>query len=246
MGEIRVGCCGFPCARRTYYRRFPVVEVQKTFYEPPQDATLARWRAEAPAGFEFTLKAWQVITHAARSPTYRRMRTRLARPEDAGGFRPNETVFAAWERTRAAARALGARYVVFQCPASFTPTPAHADDMRAFFAAAPREGLVFVWEPRGAWPDALVCELCETLDLVHGVDPFKRLALTPAPAYFRLHGVRGYRSRHDDGDLARLRAWAERYRLAYCLFNNMTMLDDAARLQGRLGGARLAHRPRGR
>ena len=38
------------------------------FYKPPQVKTLEGWRAEMPEGFEFTLKAWQFITHEAQQP----------------------------------------------------------------------------------------------------------------------------------------------------------------------------------
>jgi uncharacterized protein YecE (DUF72 family) len=54
-----------------------VVEVQQTFYEPPADTTIRRWRARAPAAFEFTLKAWQLITHEPSSPTFRRLKRPL-------------------------------------------------------------------------------------------------------------------------------------------------------------------------
>ena len=50
---IKVGCCGFPKAKREYYTHYPVVEVQQTFYHPPQVGTCERWRAQAPPGFEF-------------------------------------------------------------------------------------------------------------------------------------------------------------------------------------------------
>jgi uncharacterized protein YecE (DUF72 family) len=52
-----------------YVRRFPLVEVQHTFYEPPKESLLAQWREKAPTRFEFTIKAWQVVTHESGSPT---------------------------------------------------------------------------------------------------------------------------------------------------------------------------------
>ena len=70
---IWVGCCGFPIAKSKYYAQFKLVEVQQTFYQPPRVKTLEKWRAEAPPDFEFTLKAWQLITHEPKSPTYRRL-----------------------------------------------------------------------------------------------------------------------------------------------------------------------------
>ena len=71
---VRVGLCGWKVSRSSYVRRFPVVEVQHTFYEPPADAVLARWRTRVPASFEFTIKAWQVVTHESNSPTYGRLK----------------------------------------------------------------------------------------------------------------------------------------------------------------------------
>jgi uncharacterized protein YecE (DUF72 family) len=34
--RVKVGCCGFPLAKAEYYRWFPVVEIQQTFYNPPR------------------------------------------------------------------------------------------------------------------------------------------------------------------------------------------------------------------
>jgi hypothetical protein len=74
-------------ARIQYEQSFSGVEVQQTFYQPPQISTLKRWRQDSPADFEFTLKAWQLITHEARSPTYRRLRKELSETEkDEAGF----------------------------------------------------------------------------------------------------------------------------------------------------------------
>lgn len=61
--QQRIGWCGFPVAQKRYYGALPCVEVQQTFYQPPQSSTLRRWRNEAPEGFLFTVKAWQFITH---------------------------------------------------------------------------------------------------------------------------------------------------------------------------------------
>src|SRR5918998_1650598 len=78
---VRVGCCGFRSAMVDYVQHFRVVEVQQTFYQPPQISTLERWRKEAPHDFEFTLKAWQLITHKSKSPTYKRLKKKLSDTE---------------------------------------------------------------------------------------------------------------------------------------------------------------------
>src|SRR5437763_13945153 len=121
---VKTGCCGFRSARAEYMRRFPVVEVQHTFYDPPKPETLKGWREEAPADFEFTLKAWMLITHEARSPTYRRLRRELSAKEreECGSFRWTKMVREAWDVTRACSDALDARLILFQCRAGFKPT----------------------------------------------------------------------------------------------------------------------------
>ncbi len=230
--RLHVGCCGFVRARSEYYRHFDVVEVQQTFYRPPRPATVQAWRDEAPPGFTFTLKAWQVVTHPASSPTYRKARQTLDGPPDHYGFfRPTAEVHAAWERTREIAEVLQAPIVVFQCPAAFTPTDEHITDLVAFVRQVDRGRLAFGWEPRGPWPDDVVRDLCRDLNLLHVVDPFLRLPVTDKIAYFRLHGRTGYRYRYTDGDLRQLLAWCSVYEEVYCLFNNVTMWEDALRLK---------------
>lgn len=228
---LYVGCCGFGRARAEYYRRFGLVEVQQTFYKPPQLATVQRWREEAPASFCFTVKAWQLITHEPSSPTYRKAGVSLAGPpEHYGAFRLTAEVTAAWEWTRKIALALRAPVVLFQCPASFGPTAEHVANLRRFFREVDRGGLAFAWEPRGDWPDDLVRSLCEELGLIHAVDPFSRLPVTDGLAYFRLHGLTGYRYRFTDGDLRQVLSWCGGYAEVYCLFNNVSMWEDARRL----------------
>jgi uncharacterized protein YecE (DUF72 family) len=51
---------------RYYAERFPTVEINNTFYRMPAEGMLARWAAEVPDGFAFTLKAPQRITHQKR------------------------------------------------------------------------------------------------------------------------------------------------------------------------------------
>jgi uncharacterized protein YecE (DUF72 family) len=237
MSEIRAGCCGFALSRKAYFERFSLVEVQQTFYHPPRTSTLLRWRAQAPKDFEFTMKAWQLITHESTSPTYRRLRSPL--PESAadrcGSFRPSAEVTDAWRLTLEAARALRATVVVFQCPASFGPTADHIGNLRRFFRQARKEakGLVLGWEPRGRWPEETVTALCRQLGIVRVLDPFTAPAAWSAASepvrYFRLHGLTGYRYRYTDADLERLLEWCREAKTTYCLFNNLSMAEDAAR-----------------
>lgn len=233
MIQTKVGTCGFAIGQPEYHRTFPVVEIQQTFYKLPRISTGVRWRAGAPAGFEFTMKAWQLITHEPSSPTYRRLATPIPHElkDRYGAFRPTEEVVAAWTRTRAFAAALGASIIVFQCPPSFTPTPDHLANLRRFFTTIDRTGWHAAWEPRGDWTAETIQGLCRELDLIHVVDPLKEPALYGAIRYYRLHGLTGYRYVHTDQDLQRLKAACDGDLPTYCLFNNLFMAEDAVRFQ---------------
>jgi uncharacterized protein YecE (DUF72 family) len=230
--EVRVGLCGFTMAFADYLQEFPVVEVQQTFYQPPADATLVRWRRQAPPGFEFTLKAWQLITHEASSPTYRRLRRPLNADErrECGSFRTTPVVLGAWTRTLECARLLRATAVLLQCPRSFRPTPENTDHLRQFFATAERPpGLRILWEPRGTWPTELVRDLCRELELVHVVDPLIDTTVTPEQTYLRLHGLTGARHVYTDDELAAIAASLPAAGTAYVMFNNLPRIGDARR-----------------
>lgn len=228
--EIKVGCCGFVISQQKYFRLFRLIEIQSTFYQLPELKTAEKWRESSPAGFEFTMKAWQLITHEPSSPTYRRLREKISpqKFERYGRFRPTEEVLEAWQRTALFARTLGATLVLFQCPASFRPTEENVANMRDFFGQIPREGLQFAWEPRGKWPKELIRQLCEELELIHCVDPFKDKPLFGNFQYFRLHGITGYKYHYTDEDLEQLKKWVAK-RPSYLLFNNNWMKEDALR-----------------
>lgn len=235
---IKVGLCGFTMAMHAYSRSFAVVEVQQTFYQPPTDQVLLRWATAMPAGFEFTIKAWQLITHEGKSPTYRRLRRPLSAEErmSVGGFRDSPIVREGLERSLACAKLLRASIILFQSPASFRPVPENVTRLREFFhrVANPRlpAGMRYAWEPRGsAWTQhaALAVDLCQDLGLDYVVDPFVD-AIQPLhgrPAYLRLHGITGARHVYSGSELARLVEMVPEN--AYVMFNNMPRVNDARR-----------------
>ncbi|HEX7149890.1 MAG TPA: DUF72 domain-containing protein [Thermoanaerobaculia bacterium] len=229
---IKIGLCGFTMSAAEYFETFPVLEIQQTFYEPPALTTLRRWREQAPEGFEFTMKAWQLITHRATSTTYRRLRSPLTDKEraDAGAFRVTPVVLRAWETSLQCARIVRATSILFQCPASFRPEEENLDNMRRFFAKIERpEGVRLLWEPRGAaWPAALVHELCEELSLTHVVDPFVNDATTASPTYWRLHGIGNHYHVYTDAELRALIAKLPPGE-TYVMFNNIPRVSDAQR-----------------
>ena len=67
--EVRVGCAGWSIPKEhagcfpeegshlvRYAQRLPAVEVNSSFYRPHRPSTYARWAAETPEGFAFSLK----------------------------------------------------------------------------------------------------------------------------------------------------------------------------------------------
>jgi len=237
-----IGCCGWAQAQSKYLSHFPVIEIQSTFYDPPATKVAGKWRALAPTGFTFCIKAWQLITHAPSSPTYRRLRSPV-KPEDRdvlGSFQDTEQVWRAWEKTREIAEVLQARVVVFQCPASFQPTSANLQNFSRFFRKLGRQSFHMAWEPRGAWAPELVYELCADHGLIHCVDPFVDRSVYGETLYWRLHGKGAYSYRYTDEDLEQLKKMllhSQTAHPAYILFNNMSMKDDADRFRQLLSTA---------
>ena len=257
-----IGTSGFGTGQAKYAQLFSCVEVQHTFYQPPSLGTLERWRAAAPPDFEFVLKAWQLITHDARSPTYRRLKKKLSEVEkqEAGYFRPTAIVKEAWEVTLACARALEARTILFQCPASFKQTKENISNLKEFFSSINRKntdqnsdgrctnskkskggGLYLGWEPRGDWDPKTVKSICDELNLWHVVDPFVSQSVTPDRLYYRLHGRKGWRYEYDDAELHELAAMladslakrdtSGKNEAPYIFFNNVRMIQDASRFK---------------
>lgn len=233
---MRVGCCGFPVARASYYRRFDAVELDSTFYDLPRLETARAWRAEAPEGFDFALKAPLLITHPSSNPSYERRRGRLSgRPGRYGHFQDSDEVRAAFAATGELVEALRARFLLFQTPPSFHPG---AESLRAlcrFFKGAPRGRATFVWEPHGGWEPSVVERVCADLDLLRVCDPLREEPPRRGAAlYCRVHGVLDaatHARAHDlgDPDLARLRERCPAR--SWLFFGNRGSFRDAGRFK---------------
>jgi uncharacterized protein YecE (DUF72 family) len=112
--------------RLAYYAsRFRLVEVDSTYYTPPNERNSDLWVARTPAGFEFNIKAFSLLTQHPTKPTalYKDLRPEgvtknlyLRDVDDA-------TVEAVWERFLAALEPLHAGgklgAVLFQFPQWF-------------------------------------------------------------------------------------------------------------------------------
>ncbi len=245
--RVFVGTCGFSRSRRLIYRDLDVVEVQQTFYDPRPPESFEKYRREAPPGFEFTVKAWMLITHTYNPRLWRRLKSSV--PGDKtryGAFQDTQEVWWAWEQTRRAAQALEARIIVFQTPASFRYTRENLERVRNFFSKVMGEYTI-AWEPRGDWWTTGLEELAKLAsEGIVIVGDYLRGRLPPAPvepAYTRLHGLGGgevnYKYKYTDEDLAKLKSIVEELDsdTVYVLFNNVYSYDDAVRFKKLLQGS---------
>lgn len=234
--RVHTGCCGWSYLNehdfddvytkphesklQAYAELFSAVEINSTFYRLPRLRTAEKWRKEADAinpEFEFTVKAYQGITHLRR-------------------FRGKESI-GFFDQLNNICRALKARVLLFQTPASFGPTQVNIVAMKNFFENISCNGLVCVWEPRGRWYEdpGRIGEVCESCNLMHCVDPFRsEVLLSQRIAYFRLHGFGKpsmYNYDFSNNELQRLRgiirALPRTTTDAYVFFNNAACYRNA-------------------
>ena len=236
MKDVEIGLCGWNGSQASYFEEFRSIEIQTTFYDPPALRAVEKWKFSAPAGFDFCIKAWQLITHAPSSPTYRRLRTPVPESDKPflGSFQPTDQVMRAWERTAEIARLLDARVILFQCPKSFVPSDRNLSNLCSFFRSIPRAGLgQLAWEPRGEeWTEDVVREICQEFNLVHCVEPFLGLSWHEPFRYWRLHGRGSYSYRYSVADLVKLKRMLGRDSTpGFVMFNNFSSKADALRFQ---------------
>lgn len=256
LGEVKVGTCGYSYYQppdgwkdgyesklQAYSEVFDVGEINRTFYKLPMVKTAERWRREAFEDFEFTMKAWQAMTHPTSSPTWRGKREDLTEDQkrNFGYLRSNEEVIEAWNETKKRAEALEAKACVLQTSAGFDCSEENEGNIRGLVNEVDRGGLDLCWEPRGDWKEnpGKVEEICNDLDLVHVVDLMRRDPVsTTDVAYVRLHGLNedeyDYDYNYSDEELselaAKLKDLSGSHESVYCMFNNYEMYDNAQKL----------------
>ncbi len=257
MSVIKIGTCGYGYYKpregwkekyksklQAYSDEFETGEINRTFYKLPMTKTAEKWRRNAYDDFEFTMKAWQALTHPTSSPTWRNKKDSLTKEqkENFGYLRPNEEVKEAWRETRKRAEALNADICVVQTPGSFGCTEQNEENLRELFTEIERKGINIAWEPRGDWkenPDR-VKKICDDLDLIHVGDIMRREPVSDHPiSYIRLHGLNeseyDYNYDYSKEELKRLaeklRSLAKKKEKVYCMFNNYEMFENAKTLR---------------
>lgn len=248
-GRIRIGCAGWSILSRhralfddegshlaRYASRFDAVEINSSFYRPHATATYARWAAQVPKDFRFSVKLPKAITHEA---ALRRCGPELTRFAD---------------EIAGLGRRLGG--ILVQLPPSLAFDARVAD---VFFAMARRRfTCAIACEPRHpSWFLPAVDALWRRHDVARvAADPARVPdAALPGGAgrwsYFRWHGSpRMYYDAYGETGLQALaqevRAAARPRRDAWIIFDNTAAghaIADAARLQDMLASLSAARRP---
>ena len=242
MNRIRIGCSGwnyrhwrerfYPAGlpqRRWfefYAEHFDTVEINNSFYRLPKPETFEAWRAQAPPGFCYAVKANRFLTQAKKLKDCAEPLERMMAP------------------FRELAPALGP--ILYQLPPSLH---LNLERLEQFLELVPRD-VVNVFEFRDrSW------NVPETFDLLdrHGASfcvhdmrncPSARIAVGPI-AYVRFHGGVGkYWGRYADPILLDWTDWmveqARQGRPVWCYFNNDIdghAIDDAQTLRAMVAQA---------
>lgn len=231
---LKIGCCGWGYLKplnlpikkvfpnqsllQSYATIFDTVEINYTFYKIPQTKTVIKWRQEVDAvnpNFEFTVKAFQIITHKLR-------------------FRDASIRY--FDTLIELCKLINAKIILFQTPASFIPKDENLLLFDNFFKNIKRENFILVWEPRGNWNFDTVKELCKKYNLIHCVDIFISdpfIIKKQKILYFRLHGLgkKMYLYKFNENELhqlnKKLKAISQDHKTAYIFFNNTNCYEDA-------------------
>jgi len=190
-----------------YAAHFDTLEINASFYRFPTASAVARWRAQAPDGFIYTIKAPRLITHRRR-------------------FRNCDAQIAVFYRTLSV---LGEKLgcVLFQMPPSLHYTPEALERVLSGLDSGFRNVVEF--RHQSWWNDTAISAIAGAGAIfcsVHAPGLPDDIICPDGRIYLRLHGVPWYRQDYSEAELA---AWAARIRESrgreiWAYFNN----DDQA------------------
>jgi uncharacterized protein YecE (DUF72 family) len=228
MTELRIGATGLPSKRQLKRSAtLAFVEIAETFHQGVRPQTLAKWREDLPDSIGMVVRAHRDITFLRKDD------------RGAGLLRDTETVQKAWDATLKTARAARAAAVLLRSPADLTPTDRHKEALVAAGARIAQElpGAFAIWEPRGLWGGQELVELSTAAGFIPGFDPFADEAYhDKGPAFFRLAGPGGLRSRYGEDDFIDLMELASERESAWVGFDHERGFHDASRLAELLSG----------
>ncbi|HZY70963.1 MAG TPA: DUF72 domain-containing protein [Thermoplasmata archaeon] len=212
---------GVPDKLRFYAERFPIVEVNSTFYRLPPVGVAASWARRTPKGFRFAAKFPQTITHDLRlvgAEEELRRFVEVVRPiQEAGKFVA----------------------ALLQLPPSL---PFESATVRGFYASLPRDLPVAVEFRERSWLSEESFALLREFGLAYVVvdEPLLpvQLDVTAPFSYVRWHGHGRrlwydytYRAEELEAWKPRVQQLAEKASTVYGFFNNHFRGDAAMNAQ---------------
>lgn len=235
-----IGCCGFCMAKSKYYQQFETVEIQKTFYQLIDEKLAEKWRKEAPEDFEFTVKAFQGITHTLKSPTWKKCsldKEYLSKIKDGIGYlRPVKYVFEFWDKTLKIAKILKSKIVVIQLPKSFRPTEENIKNAKDFLNSVTKRKVMIAIELRD-WSDKDKERLMINKNITIIGDVINETPIPQKIVYLRLHGQNrngkiNYKYKYSNKELKEIAEYLIDTKLdSYVMFNNISMKQDATKFK---------------
>lgn len=239
--KTKIGCCGFPIARKKYYEIFKVVEIQQTFYKLIDEKLLKKWRNEAPRNFEFTIKAFQGLTHTSKSPTWKKSnfnKEELKKIEKyIGNLKVNKITLEFWDKMLNYAKILDSKIIVLQLPSSFTDNKQNIKQTIEFLNNVESKKVKIALELRN-WKDENKKKIFEFFDVIDIVDiKVTKPSILRDILYTRLHGkyennkiIYNYEYNIDELKMIKNEIKGFNVREAYILFNNSYMFKNALEL----------------
>jgi len=204
LDRIRVGCSGWqykhwrgdfypaelPTSRwfEQYVRVFDTVEINNSFYRWPAPETFEKWRAQAPPGFQYAVKASRFLTH-------------MKKLKD-----PKEPIERTFENVQHLGRHLGP--VLYQLPPRWG---LNLERLEHFLLTLPARRLHAIEFREPSWYVDSVFDLLRAYKValcLHDMQGSSTGMRQVGPfVYVRFHfGTQKYGGRYDD---ARLDEWAE-------------------------------------
>lgn len=189
-----------------YARHFDTVELNNSFYRLPTHDAFLHWRALAPPGFTFAVKASRFITH-------------MKKLKD-----PEISLENFLERVQLLHEKLGP--VLFQLPPQW---PVNVERLESFLAALPQT-YRFVFEFRDpSWNTPTVYRILRRHNVALCIHDWRAnqssQEVTADFAYIRMHGPEGtyqggYSAQHLETLAARMDRWRSELAAVYVYFNN--------------------------
>jgi uncharacterized protein YecE (DUF72 family) len=211
-----------------YAQYFSTVEINSSFYRPPNQYAARAWATRVPDDFRFTAKLWQKFTHPKM---FEEATGQAWRVQD-----EDFAVFAEGIQPLADARKLGP--LLAQFPASFRPDAARLEYLEDLVRRMRAAGFSLAVELRHReWTESELAQPIRTFMEQQGVawvmidEPrfktsIRHVPLTSSTAYFRFHG-RNYKQWWSHGDAE------DRYNYLYTPEEQQHIAEDVREVAAR-------------